>query len=108
MITEIVRFALPPNMSREELLGKYRKTVDHWSSNPDLIRKHYFFDSGNGRGGGVYLWRDRAAQQYWHGKEYRELVRTHYGSEPEIECFDTMIIVDNEKQTVSEVAPERG
>lgn len=102
MITEIVKFPLPVGTTRDELLDRYRKTVDRWKNNPDLIRKHYFFDEGTATGGGVYVWMDFEAQQRWHGDEYRELIRTHYGSEPQIECFDTLIVVDNDGGAVSE------
>lgn len=106
MITEIVTFSLPEDMTRDELMSKYRQTVERWRANPDLIRKHYFFDAENARGGGVYVWKDRQAVERWHDEAYRELIRTHYGSEPEIQCFDTMILVDNANDSVSEVDPE--
>lgn len=106
MITEVVTFPLPAGTSREELMDKYRQTVDRWRNNPDLIRKHYFYDPDGPRGGGVYVWKNREAVDKWHGREFRDLIRTHYGSEPESRCFDTMIVVDNENGAVSEIDSE--
>lgn len=38
----------------------------------------------------------------------RDAIRTHYGSEPESACFDTIIVVDNARDAVSEIDPEWG
>ena len=95
MITEIVTFKLPDGMTREEAAANFEKTAPGWRANPDLIRKNYLVDAKNGVGGGVYLWRERAHAEKWHGEEFRKKVKEIYGSEPKSQFFDTPIVVDN-------------
>ncbi len=102
MITELVFFDLPRGITREEAMAKYRETAPAWSKNEDLVHKFYFFDAAQSRGGGVYIWRSRAAAQRWHGDEYRNRIRALYGSEPKITCLDTLLVVDNVLKQVSE------
>lgn len=95
MITEIVYFKLPANITRQEVLEKYRTTASKWAQNTDLLRKYYFFDEQKSLGGGVYIWKDLAAAHRWHGQEYRDMIAKLYGSEPEITCIDALVLVDN-------------
>ena len=53
MITEIVTFKLPEGMTREDLVANFEKTAHTWNANPDLIRKNYLIDIGNGVGGRI-------------------------------------------------------
>lgn len=57
MITEIITFAIPTGMTREQVLANYRRSAPGWRANPDLIRKDYLYDAESRRAGGVYLWR---------------------------------------------------
>lgn len=93
MITELVFFDLPTSMTRDDLLAQYRTTADAWVKNPDLIEKYYFFDDERRLGGGVYVWKDRAAAERWHGADYRERVRAAYGSLPRIQILDALLKV---------------
>jgi len=95
MITEIVTFKLPQGATREEIFSNYEKTAPTWGENPDLIRKNYIFDAENGIAGGVYLWKEKAHAEKWHGAEFRKMVREIYGAEPESQYFETPIVVDN-------------
>ena len=95
MITEIVTFSLPKGMSREEAAAKMEKTVSIWQSNPDLIRKNYLLDADKGIAGGVYLWRERAHAEKWHGAEFRSRIKEIYGSEPSSQFFETPLVIDN-------------
>ena len=95
MITEIVTFSLPEGMSREEVIALYEKSAPVWGENPDLLRKNYLVDLENGIAGGVYLWKDRAQAEKWHGPEFREKIKAIYGAEPESRFFETPIVVDN-------------
>ena len=104
MITEIVLFDLPAGTGREDLMAKYRQTASAWARNGDLVRKYYFFDAAQCVGGGVYIWKDKAAALRWHGDEYRARIRDLYGSEPHMTYFDTLVVVDNQLGQVSEPA----
>ncbi len=96
MITEIVTFKLPAGTTRENVLATFDKTSTAWHNNPDLVRKYYLFDAERGLAGGVYLWRERAHAEKWHGEEFRQRVRSLYGGEPQSQFFETPVIVDNE------------
>ena len=95
MITEIVTFTLPEGMTHQDAAANFEKTAPSWRANPDLIRKNYLLDAGNRIGGGVYLWKERAHAEKWHGPEFRKRVTEIYGSEPKSQFFDTPIVVDN-------------
>ena len=95
MITEIVTFKLPDGTTREDVFSTYEKTAPTWRENPDLIRKNYLFDAEKGVAGGVYLWKDRADAEKWHGAEFRQKVKEVYGAVPESQFFETPIVVDN-------------
>jgi hypothetical protein len=102
MITELVFFDLPKGITREEVMAKYRQTAPAWSRNEDLVHKFYFFDPAKNQGGGVYLWKTIEAAHRWHGQEYRDRIRTLYGSEPTMTYLDTLVVVDNVLKQVSE------
>ena len=95
MITEGVHFALPPGITREELLAKYRQTAPAWASNDDLVQKLYCFDAEKSLGGGVYIWKSRDAARRWHGDEYKARIRALYDCEVRMDFYDTLVIVDN-------------
>ena len=95
MITEIVSFKLPDGTTREEVFSAFERTVPTWAENPDLIRKTYLFDAETGVAGGVYLWKEKAHAEKWHGAEYRQKVKDLYGAEPASQFFETPIVVDN-------------
>ncbi|MEL6316174.1 MAG: YdhR family protein [Pseudomonadota bacterium] len=94
MVTELVFFDLPKGASREEVLALYRQTAGTWAENPDLIQKHYVIDEESWTGGGVYIWKDRAAAQRWHGPEFVEMVTARYGGPPRIQILDAVLRVD--------------
>lgn len=95
MITEIVTFKLPEGMTRKEVISKYETTAPKWKANPDLIRKNYLIDLDNGIAGGVYLWKEQADAEKWHGPEFQKMVKDSYGAEPNFQYFETPILVDN-------------
>jgi hypothetical protein len=53
MITEIVIFPIRTDMTREQVIGLYEKSVPTWRANPDLIHKSFLYDLETRRGGGV-------------------------------------------------------
>ncbi len=95
MITEIVTLKLPDGATREEVISNFEKTALTWRENPDLIRKYYLFDAEKGIAGGVYLWKEKSHAEKWHGAEFRKRAKEVYGAEPEIQFFETPIVVDN-------------
>jgi hypothetical protein len=95
MITEIVTFKVPDGTTREQHFSTSEKTAPRWGENPDLIRKYYIFDAEKRIAGGVYLWKERAHAEKWHGAEFRKVIRELYGAEPESQFFETPVVVDN-------------
>jgi hypothetical protein len=95
MITEIVQFAVPADMSREEIVANFEATAPLWHDNPDLLRKNYLLDLEARTAGGVYLWKTRADAEKWHGAAFRDRVRRIFGSEPVSVFFETPVVVDN-------------
>jgi len=95
MITEIVMFTLPDGMTHEDVVANCERTATSWRANPDLIRKNYLVDVRNRIAGGVYLWKEKAHAEKWHGEEFRKMIKEMYGSEPKSQFFDTPIVVHN-------------
>ena len=96
VITEIVTFKLPDGSTREDVFANFDKTAPVWRDNPELIRKCYLFDGESGVAGGVYLWKERAHAEKWHGPEFRERIKTLYGAEPASQFFETPVVVDSQ------------
>jgi hypothetical protein len=95
MITEIVTIKLPDGATREDVISAFEKTVPAWAENPDLIRKNYLFDAERGIAGGVYLWKEKAHAEKWHGAEFQKKVKELYGAKPVSRFFETPIVIDN-------------
>ncbi len=105
MITEIVTFRLPEEMSREEAIAKFRLSVPIWQGASGLIRKAYLFDEASRKGGGVYLWKTIDAAKFAHGAAFQERIRSTFGADPEFQYFETPIVVDNSiGQVIDEAA----
>jgi hypothetical protein len=101
VIIELVLFKSPPGMSRAEILEDAKTTTPRWRANRELLRKHYLL-SEDGEGGGVYIWPSKEAAQKAHDAEWRAGVEKRTGSQPVIRYFDLLMLVDNEKGTVTE------
>ena len=95
MITEMVLWKIPDGMTRQELLNKFRSTVPGWKANPNLIHKAFVFDEISRRGGGIYLWKNIVAAKEAHNSAFRDHVKSMYGSTPEFQYFDALVVIDN-------------
>ena len=105
MITEIVSWQLPQEMSREDTVAKYRLSVPTWQANPHLIHEAFLFDQATRRAGGVYLWKNIEAAKQAHGPAFHERIRSVFGAQPEFQYFETPIVIDNTaKQVIDEAA----
>ncbi len=79
MITVIVNFKLPNEITRDEVISKLEQSKSKWCDNPDLIRKNYLIDIDKGITGGVYLWKEKIHAKIWLGAEFRKMVKDNYG-----------------------------
>ncbi len=95
MISELVSFAVPPGMTREQVIEGMREVAPKWRRNPDLIRKTFLYDPGIGQTGALYLWPDRESAERAHDEAWRARIREKYGSEPVIRYFETPLVIDN-------------
>lgn len=95
MISELVMFDLPKDLSRAEVVHGMREVAPGWRRNPDLIRKTFLYDAANSRTGALYLWKNRAAAEAAHGPAWRQRVMDSYGSVPTLQYFETPLVVDN-------------
>ena len=105
MIIDIVFIDLPRGISRAKVMELYNTTAPKWVANEDLIEKYYFFDEEKSLGGGVYIWKTRAAQQRWHGPDYHKMVQNLYGAPPRIQVLDAMIRVDPTTSNIRRFEP---
>ena len=102
MITAIVRFKLPENVTLPAATELFKGSAPKYQNLPGLVRKYYLY--GEGQGGGVYLWKSRADAEKVYTAEWRAMIAQRYGAEPEITYFESPVIVDNETQAVQVAA----
>ena len=93
MITAIVRFKLPADVSLADAKALFLGSTPKFQGLPGLLRKYYL--KGDGVGGGVYLWESRAAAEKVYTPAWRKMIADRYGAEPEILFFETPVVVDN-------------
>ena len=94
MITAIVQFPFPKNTARADARTRFEASTPTFRNVQGLIRKYYLYGEGP-TGGGVYLWEDRAAADRLYTPEWRKNLADRFGVEPNIQFFDTPVVVDN-------------
>ena len=95
MITEHVLFALPPELTREQVVAGMHEVAPRWRAEKDLVRKTFIYDPSSKQAGAFYLWTNREAAELAHNEAWRKSIRAKYGSEPTIRYFETPLVVDN-------------
>jgi hypothetical protein len=94
MITVIVRFPLPEGLSFEEVKVAYEHSAPQFRGAAGLIRKYYLLGADQ-TGGGVYLWESRAAAEAMYSDAWRQRIAQRFGASPQIEYFETPLVIDN-------------
>jgi len=104
MILELVTFKTPAGWDRARVLEDAKHTIPKWSSNPDLVRKHFGLGIGEDEGTstGMYVWPSFEAARKGHNEGWREGVKKRTGGYPSIRYFDMMALVDNEHGKATE------
>jgi len=105
MITAIVNFKLPDNISAKEAAELFKLSAPRYRGLAGLVRKYYLYDAASHTGGGVYLWHSRAEADAVYTKEWKAMIAERYGAPPEIRYFDTPVIVDNAQERMVEPLP---
>jgi len=95
MITAVVQFKLPKPTSLKEATAIFQNTAPRYRGMAGLARKYYLFDAESNKGGGCYLFESRAAAERIFNEEWRALIKDKYGAEPEVQYFETPVVVDN-------------
>jgi hypothetical protein len=95
MITVVVNFDLPQDMTLEGAAERFRSTAPKYRDVAGLIRKHYLFNADLHKGGGAYVFETRAQAEALFDDVWRERIKTTYGTEPSITFFETPVVVDN-------------
>ena len=93
MITAIVRYRLPSEIGRSECRAHYEKIAPGFGPVPGLIRKQFIWGA-HGIAGGVYQWTDIESARRFYSGPWLDGIRTRYGTDPEIEYFETLVILD--------------
>lgn len=108
MILELVTFKSPDGWDRECILDDAKHTIPKWSSNRELLRKHFLSGIGEaeGTGAGVYVWPSVEAAKKAHDQDWREGVKKRTGGYPTIRYFDLFLLIDNEQGRVIEWAAD--
>jgi hypothetical protein len=108
MIVELVTFRTPDGWDRARVLDDAKHTIPKWSSNPDLLRKHFALGMGEDEGtaAGIYVWPSMEAAKAAHDDEWRESIRKRTGGYPAIRYFDLFLLIDNEHGRVVEWAAD--
>lgn len=95
MITEIVTFAIPAGMDRDQVVALFEESAAIWRAHPTLYRKNYLYDPEAGVAGGVYTWDSIADAQAAHGPAFHARVAETFGSTPQFQYFETPVVVQN-------------
>jgi hypothetical protein len=91
----MVTFKLPAGTSLEDATAIFQSTAPRYRGMTALMRKYYLFDPEAGIGGGCYLFETRAAAEEVFDNAWRALIKEKYGAEPNIQFFETPVVVDN-------------
>ncbi|WP_291870045.1 hypothetical protein [Bradyrhizobium sp.] len=104
MILELVTFKTPAGWDRARVLEDAKHTIPKWVANRDLLRKHFALgvDADEGTSAGIYIWPSVEAARKAHDQEWREAVRTRSGGDPTIRYFDLFLLIDNERDQITE------
>ena len=82
MITVIAEFKLPQPMTVEQARETFLSTAPKYQGLAGLIRKYYFLSEDGQRAGGIYLWQSREDAERLYTAEWKDFVRSKYGTEP--------------------------
>jgi hypothetical protein len=91
-VVTLVTLPTPASTTREQTLRGFEAEMAIEHRAPGLMRR-YAIITGDGRFGGVYLWRDEAAANRWFDAAWRRKVNELYGSAPQVEWFDAPILM---------------
>src|SRR5437763_16384407 len=100
MITAVVRFKLPADVTLAAATELFKGSAPKYQNLPGLVRKYYLY--GEGTGGRVYLWKSRADAEKVYTADWRHMITDRYGAETKMTLFSTAKKINNETQQVQD------
>lgn len=94
MITAIVQYKLPPEISQADCERHFHMIAENFTNVDGLHRKNFIW-AEDGWAGGVYLWDSMDAAKAFYSGPWVEGIRARYGMDPIIGYFETSAITDN-------------
>ena len=79
--------------SKEDAIAAAKMSAPQFFEVKGLIRKYYL--NGDEGGGGVYLWKTKAAADAWYNDDWWLRMEKHFGVRPTLTYYDNHVIVDN-------------
>jgi len=104
MITAVVSAPLPEGFTYEKYAENVARIADGFRTVPGLIRKNFLYSEAARKGGGVYLWETREAAEECYAGVWRDNFRNTFGVDPQIDFYQTPVVVDNKVGEVLSVA----
>ena len=93
MITVIVTFSIPSEVSGCIIEEKFLETAPMYLETPGLVRKNYLYDRAKLEAGGVYTFQYKQSAELCFNEERIAWLTERY-SAPDIRYFETPFIVN--------------
>ena len=99
-VATIVEIPIPSGVSKDRLTRGFIAAAPDFQKVPGLLRK-YYITTGEGRFGGIYLWKDQASAHAWFTPAWQDRMRKEYGHPARVEWFDTPILLPGQDASSS-------
>lgn len=100
MIISITRIPLPQPISVDMAKKEFLEVAPVFQNIEGLLRKQFLVSDDGKTVGGVYLWRERDSARQFNDGILKGMIKSKFGVEPEIEYFETPVVVDNIAQEI--------
>ena len=100
MITVVVKFKISDTLTSKILKEKFIETSTMYQKVDGLLRKNYIADIENKYAGGVYTFVSMKSAKNWFNEDRIEWITQRF-SKPEVAYYESPVIVDNEKNLLS-------
>ena len=95
MITVLVTYKLPEAMNRAAAHALSEQVAPRFQVLEGLRMKHFLYQEEQVLGGGFYTWETREAADTFHTDTWLDSMEERMGSRPELQYFETAVVVDN-------------
>jgi hypothetical protein len=106
MITAIVLYDLPPQISREDCQAHFLKIAPGFLAVPGLVRKQFIHAVDGRVAGGSYLWESLAAAKAFYSGPWLDGIVERYGSAPRVTYFETFAVAEAREGRVTTAVAE--